>query len=468
MAIKEQRIPSHVIKSELTKLPLRGKEGLSGPQFTKFFPGEAKDMSRMSKSELIDKIADKIENSTDTMYDYYMETVNILVKGRAPAETPSQGPKTETPSQGPKTKFESPSKSKEKHWQDLLGTDKEKAESLSRAFSYEDEGGPIALDHWDLVTTTGVIAPSKLLQNVTHAIKLAKFRDNALLTGQINLHHRVESIENDKSSGSAPDYHIIKIEKQGKVHTIEGEHVHPMYKKVFKELRTLKQVWLCGPAGTGKTFMASQISNAMDLPFASISCSAGMSEAHVLGRMNIKGQFLSTDFINIYENGGVFLFDEVDNADANVMTTLNSALANGKVSVPNRVDKPYATRHENAHIICASNTWGNGYGTGQGATYVREMLDSAFKDRFVAGKTFIDYDTDFEKKVTSKLPQLFTALTDLRANVQKYNLDKVVSTRAFIQGAQLMQGESYSLDKVMKNVLIDYTQEEKKKALQVS
>tara|TARA_E500000331_G_scaffold72984_1_gene67901 strand:- start:12635 stop:13990 length:1356 start_codon:yes stop_codon:yes gene_type:complete len=451
MAIKEQRIPSHVIKSELTKVPLRGKEGLSGPLFTKHFPGEAKAMSRMSKSELVDKIADKIQSTSEPK-----KTLESMLKGSAPEETPSQGPKT---------KSESPSKSKEKHMEDLHGMTKEMAKGLAELF---DPSGPIAKDDWELVTTTGVIAPTKLLEGVQDEMKRSQARDSGLLAGQMHLHHRVESIENDKSSGSAPDYHIIKIEKQGKVHTIEGEHVHPMYKKVFRELRTLKQVWLCGPAGTGKTFMASQISNAMDLPFASISCSAGMSEAHVLGRMNIKGQFLSTDFINIYENGGVFLFDEVDNADANVMTTLNSALANGKVSVPNRVDKPYAIRHKNAHIICASNTWGNGYGTGQGATYVREMLDSAFKDRFVAGKSFIDYDTDFEKKVTSKLPQLFTALTDLRANVQKYNLDKVVSTRAFIQGAQLMQGESYSLDKVMKNVLIDYTQEEKKKALQQS
>lgn len=42
--------------------------------------------------------------------------------------------------------------------------------------------------------------------------------------------------------------------------------------------------------------------------------------------------------MEFYEEGGVFLLDEVDAADANVLLVINQALANGHLPVPNRTD----------------------------------------------------------------------------------------------------------------------------------
>ncbi len=41
-----------------------------------------------------------------------------------------------------------------------------------------------------------------------------------------------------------------------------------------------------GPDGAGKTTLSEQCAKALDLPFGHVSCSLGMSEAQLLGRMN--------------------------------------------------------------------------------------------------------------------------------------------------------------------------------------
>src|SRR5690606_18485555 len=119
-----------------------------------------------------------------------------------------------------------------------------------------------------------------------------------------------------------------------------------------------------------------------ELLFGSVSCTAGMSESALTGRAipdltTGKVVFQSTDFVACYESGGVFLLDEIDAADPNVMLVVNSALAIGHMPLPNRTDAPSATRHDDTVIICAANTWG----TGADRQYVgRNQLDAAFLD----------------------------------------------------------------------------------------
>ena len=256
----------------------------------------------------------------------------------------------------------------------------------------------------------------------------------------------------------------IKVETNGaEVKQIEGKHYHPAFEKVLKETQTLKQVWLCGEAGTGKTTLAEHVAEAMNLKFAYISCSAGMSEAHILGRMNIQGEYLPAPFIDVYENGGLMLFDEVDNSDANVLTVLNSALANGKISIPNRVQAPFADRHKDCHIILSSNTWGKGYEGGSDAIYVREMLDGAFRDRFAVAKTHVGYDKNLEAMFCSDYPELAEELWRLRKKVKDNRLEYVISTRCFKDGAKLMKALDYTVKDVIGNLTIDWTEEEQKK-----
>jgi MoxR-like ATPase len=96
---------------------------------------------------------------------------------------------------------------------------------------------------------------------------------------------------------------------------------------------------LVGPAGTGKTTIAQQLSQLLGVPFGSISCSQGMSEAQLTGwllPLGKKGKFdyKSAPFVDCMQMPAVFLVDEIGGADANTFMALNSMLANGFMSIP--------------------------------------------------------------------------------------------------------------------------------------
>lgn len=142
-------------------------------------------------------------------------------------------------------------------------------------------------------------------------------------------------------------------------------------------------IWLHGEAGSGKSTAGEQAANSLGLPFRSISLGPTTSKSDLMGYRDATGNYHSTAYREVYENGGVFMFDEIDNGSASILTILNSALANGHGEFPDS----RVPRHETARFIASANT------IGRGATseYVgRAPIDAATIDRFA----FIPMDTD--------------------------------------------------------------------------
>jgi len=157
----------------------------------------------------------------------------------------------------------------------------------------------------------------------------------------------------------------------------------------------------------------------------------------------------------------VFLFDEIDAADSNTLLVINSALANGYISVPNRKDNPRALRHDDFVCLVAGNTWGHGGIEYQG----RNMLDAAFLDRFASSKVAVNYDEDLEREICDGNDPLYNSLSKIRKNVTTYKMRRIVSTRAYVSGVkQLSAGQS--LSQVIDRFFIGWSDEEVKKALQ--
>ena len=248
---------------------------------------------------------------------------------------------------------------------------------------------------------------------------------------------------------------LVRIPNRKEV--VLEESLHKAFKDVLYFCEMERQVFVAGPSGSGKTHMASQVAKALGVQFKHISCSAGLSEAHLLGRMLFDGTYVKSDFVDCYENGGIFLFDEIDAADANTLLVVNSALANGSMSVPNRKDNPSAKRHRDFMCICAGNTWGSGSIEYAGRNY----MDAAFMDRFAASKVVVDYDNKLEKKICTD-DFLYSALNNLRKAVMDKKIRRVISTRVFISG-QRQVSCGMSIRHFINNLMIDWSSEEKSK-----
>lgn len=194
-------------------------------------------------------------------------------------------------------------------------------------------------------------------------------------------------------------------------------------------------IWLAGPAGSGKTYAATQIAKALGVSF---EYNGALSMAHeVLGYKDASGTYHGTAFRRAYETGAVYLFDEVDAcADNSPLMALNAALANGIASFPDT----QVQRHSDNVIIAGANT----FGLGATADYVgRIKLDAAFLDRFPI-KIFWDYDAELEASICGN-EKWATRVQRARYNAKQAGLKVIISPRASIAGAALI-ASGFSFD----------------------
>ena len=186
-------------------------------------------------------------------------------------------------------------------------------------------------------------------------------------------------------------------------------------------------VWLPGPAGSGKTTAAQTVARALSLPF--YYTGAIMDETKVFGYRNANGDYIETDFFKAYTQGGVFLWDEADGSDPMVSVMLNAAVDGMLASFPHGM----FTRHPDFIFIAAANT----YGMGANDKYVgRNRLDAATLDRFV--KLGWDYCPELEKVIVADDLARDTMLR-IRKAVSIKQLDVIISTRAGMRH-QLLRG----------------------------
>ena len=214
---------------------------------------------------------------------------------------------------------------------------------------------------------------------------------------------------------------------------------HPHFEKILRCVAAGMNVMLVGPAGSGKTTIAEQCAKALGSEYGTLHCSAGASESQLLGWL------LPTDggafehrhapFSRLYgTDNSLFLLDECDAADPNMLMVIQGALANGHLTIPQRTHESVITRGANAKIMAAMNT----YGTGADTMYTaRGALDAAFLNRFGA-QFYIDYDRETEREIAEQhglKTEHLNKIWAIREQVAHGKLRRVISTRNIINAA---------------------------------
>lgn len=180
----------------------------------------------------------------------------------------------------------------------------------------------------------------------------------------------------------------IEVKIAGDVRPMQGTTPHYMLADVLTDLVNGFNVYLYGPAGTGKTVLAKQAAEALGVPFYFTS---KIDEVFQLtGFIDANSHYNETELYRCMQTGGVFLFDEIDASAPEATTAFNTLLANGFMDFPTgKVKKP-----ENMYIIGAGNT--NGLG-GNSMYNTRQSMDESTRNRFVFEE--IGYDPAIEKAI---------------------------------------------------------------------
>jgi len=232
----------------------------------------------------------------------------------------------------------------------------------------------------------------KAVASVNKALEAVKIDLQAL-----HLTH-AERIANLEKAAPQSACQEVKIITQQKTKKLEGLF-HAQFSEVVKRLQVNAQikrgVWLHGAAGGGKTTLAIQAAEALDVKFVPIFGSPTLTDTKLLGYTNAgNGEFVKGSIYDAYacpeahERGALLFIDEADAGE--FMLVLNALLANDYYRFSNG---EVLHRPKRFYILAAANTLGTGSQNG----YRRATLDFASRDRFTPYQ--LNYDEALETKV---------------------------------------------------------------------
>ena len=178
-----------------------------------------------------------------------------------------------------------------------------------------------------------------------------------------------------------------------------------------------------------KSHNAQEVATALSLAFYSMSVGEQSTKSDLLGFIDANGKYRTTAFRKAFETGGVFLLDEVDAGNPNVLLAINTGISNGFIDFPDE----QLTAHKDFRLIATANTFGNG----ANGNYVgRNKLDKATVNRFVP--LVWELDEDIEEVLVSH-PQWLKVLRKART-IAENDLDEVLlGMRNAMYGSRLLR-----------------------------
>jgi cobaltochelatase CobS len=322
----------------------------------------------------------------------------------------------------------------------LIGTLKAEAEAMTEATTIPRVGGADALISTTRTTTTRP-APADAADALRDALEALGVggRDDVLRAEVEAIRADLEALAEVVTEGTRPEVRITFTGTDPRDVKLPDVH-HPALPTLIGLLRVGANVLLVGPAGTGKSTLAEQAAEVLEIPFHAMPVGPNTPTSKLWGYQDANGTTHRTGLREAYEHGGVYLLDELDNGHAGIITELNQATSNGYTAFPDGM----VTRHPDCRFIGTANT----YGTGPDAQYVgRNVLDAATRDRFIYLE--VDYDRTLERSLAeahaeplglevSRAVAWCERVWELRDKAQECRLPVIIGTRAILNGLKVL------------------------------
>ncbi|MBL4766318.1 MAG: AAA family ATPase [Rhodobacteraceae bacterium] len=299
-------------------------------------------------------------------------------------------------------------------------------QELASRYPETPEGptAPIIGKTAEIVFIDDVLEPAKLDANeAADMLAKALAAISGLGGGALDEHRVIELV---KQHAPKPQTFNVQIDTPESSRKLPDGLRHKDFPTILQAVGAGLHVMMVGPAGSGKTTLASQVADALELPFSFNGAIA--SEYKLNGFIDAQGRYVSTAFRKAFEGGGVYLFDEIDASMPQALLAFNAALANGCADFPDG----NITMHKDFRCLAAANT----FGRGADRVYVgRNQLDGASLDRFAV--IDLDYDEKLERALAGN-DTWTDRVQQIRKGVQKAKVRHVVSPRASMNGAKLL------------------------------
>ena len=225
----------------------------------------------------------------------------------------------------------------------------------------------------------------------------------------------------------------ISVTVNGQTTTTTTEEVlDPQFEFILSLVASGENVYLYGPAGSGKNTICAQVAKALNLEF--YYQNTLVTKFDISGYKNAQGEFEETAAYKAMKNGGLLMLDELDNSQAEAIIALNAALANGYYTFGNGEQ---VKLHKNFRCMAAGNT------NGQGATEEycgRFAMDESSRDRFAFIE--IDYNKKIEESICGGHLDILEFVRDLRSVTKSLQIKLIAGYRAISKLAKFYETDA--------------------------
>ena len=180
----------------------------------------------------------------------------------------------------------------------------------------------------------------------------------------------------------------------------------PEFMKILDDLSVGNNVFLVGPAGTGKSTLARlvvysffnrAVNDGKELPFVKINCNQWTSPTDIKGGQTIEG-YREGGLIEAWRDGKILILDELPKLDPNTAGILNDALAESSIPdavIFNGLNKP-VKKHPDFGCIATGNVIGKSV---SGNYSGNNKQDASLIDRFSGNIYQVGFNKVLERRV---------------------------------------------------------------------